>query len=158
MIFTGTLLNTDYQSCLSWFSTDATKLFWIICFKGYRSSQFRGVIKNFRIRGERIPLRGRATYGLVEVWHCSAPEVQKFVDSIQNPPQLARGRIQSSIGRRRGGGHIRPKKPGEEEEGLEEEESLGEGEMEEENEEADDTGMGEKGDTMGESEPDTPVL
>ena len=57
---------------------------------GFRSYQFRGVIKNFKVRGERVPLRGRATYGLVEVWHCSAPEVAKFVESIRAPVQQNR--------------------------------------------------------------------
>jgi len=50
---------------------------------GYRSSQFRGVIRNLFINGERVRLRGKATYGLTEVWHCSAPEVGKFVEELQ---------------------------------------------------------------------------
>jgi len=51
---------------------------------GYRSSQFRGIIKNLLINGEKESLSGLATYGLVEVWHCSAPEVRNFEQELED--------------------------------------------------------------------------
>jgi hypothetical protein len=50
---------------------------------GFRHFQFKGIIRNLYINGERVQLSGKATYGLTEVWHCSAPEVQRFVEEIQ---------------------------------------------------------------------------
>jgi len=51
---------------------------------GYRNSQFRGIMKNLLINGEKESLSGLATYGLVEVWHCSAPEVSNFEEELND--------------------------------------------------------------------------
>jgi len=45
--------------------------------------QFRGIIRNLDINGERVTLQGKAKMGLVEVWHCTAPEVRAFQDEIR---------------------------------------------------------------------------
>lgn len=55
-----------------------------LSFPGFRSFQFRGIIRNLYINGERVQLSGKATYGLTEVWHCSAPEVAKFIEELQS--------------------------------------------------------------------------
>lgn len=54
---------------------------------GFREAQFRGIIRNLTINQEKVRLRGKATYGLTEVWHCSAPEVKKFQEELQEEPR-----------------------------------------------------------------------
>ena len=44
------------------------------------------------INQEKVRLRGKATYGLTEVWHCSAPEVKKFQEELQAEPKRGRTR------------------------------------------------------------------
>ena len=56
-----------------------------LCFPGQYHYQFRGIIKNLNVNGEKIMMRGKARQGLVHVYDCDRdPEVNAFISEIRN--------------------------------------------------------------------------
>ena len=49
----------------------------------YTDHQFSGVIRNLRVNNRPVQMSGRRTKNKVEVWHCSAEEVQRFTTYLK---------------------------------------------------------------------------
>ena len=49
----------------------------------YTDHQFSGVIRRLRVNGRPVQMSGGRTENKVEVWHCSAEEVNRFITFLK---------------------------------------------------------------------------
>jgi hypothetical protein len=56
----------------------------------YTDHQFSGIIRRLRINNRPVQMSGRQTHGKVEVWHCTADEVSRFLTFLKQQQRYAR--------------------------------------------------------------------
>jgi len=56
----------------------------------YTDHQFSGVIRGLKVNGQPVQMGGRRTQNKVEVWHCSAGEVTRFITFLKQQQRYIR--------------------------------------------------------------------